>query len=125
MLVGVSQRKVCGVLQVSRSVLHERPRRESQRTAGDELLSARIARLIQQHPTFGYRRIWALLRFREKLPINRKTVYSVLRRRQWFVHQRRVTPRPRVKRWRSQTDRSDKRWAMDVTGLTWRRDRLP
>jgi len=115
--VGVSQRRACSVLEVARSVLHERPRRESQRAAGDELLLARIARLIEQHPTFGYRRIWALLHFREKLPINRKTVYSVLRRQQWFVHQRRTTPRPRVKRWRSQTEQSDHRWAMDVTHI--------
>ena len=117
MIVGVSQRKACQVLQVSRSALHERPRRESQRAAGDELLRVRIARLIEQHPTFGYRRIWALLRFREKLPINRKTVYGVLRRQQWFVHQRCITPRPRVKGWRSQTEQSDQRWAMDVTHI--------
>ena len=100
-IVGVSQRKTCQVLQVSRSVLHERPRRESQRAAGDELLRVRIAQLIEQHPTFGYRRIWALLRFREKLPINRKTVYGVLRRQQWrpsagriSIEDRRLQPAP-------------------------------
>jgi hypothetical protein len=26
------------------------------------------------HPTFGYRRIWAMLRFREGIRVNRKAV---------------------------------------------------
>jgi len=116
-IVGVSQRRACSVPEVSRSVLHGRPPRETQRAGGDELLRARIARLIEQHPTFGYRRIWALLRFGEKVLVYRKTVYGVLRRQQWFVHQRRITPRPRLRGWRSQTEHSDQRWAMDVTHI--------
>jgi hypothetical protein len=38
----------------------------------DEVLAQRLQRLIGQHPTFGYRRLWALLRFHEGLHINRK-----------------------------------------------------
>jgi hypothetical protein len=38
----------------------------------DEVLAARLQRLIAQHPTFGYRRLWALLRFHEGLRVNRK-----------------------------------------------------
>ena len=67
------------------------------------------------HPTFGYRRIWAMLRFREGVRVNRKAVYRILRLKGWFVHQRTVTPRPRVQKRRSRADRSDQRWAMDVT----------
>ena len=63
----------------------------------DDVLAERIARLIAVHPTFGYRQLWALLRFREGVRINRKAVYRVLRLKRWFVHQRSVTPRPRVK----------------------------
>jgi len=38
----------------------------------DELLAERIQRLIARHPTFGYRRLWALLRFAPRgLRINR------------------------------------------------------
>jgi hypothetical protein len=58
----------------------------------DELLAERIARLIALHPTFGYRRLWALLRFGDKVRVNRKAVYRVLRLKRWFVHQRSVTP---------------------------------
>jgi putative transposase len=83
----------------------------------DEVLAARIQRLIRLHPTFGYRRIWALLRFREGIRVNRKAVYRVLKLKSWFVHQRRVTPRPRVRGWPSRAARSNQRWAMDVTHI--------
>jgi putative transposase len=81
----------------------------------DERLAARIRRLIEKHPTFGYRRIWALLRFREGVRVNRKAVYRILQLKGWFVHQRRVAPRPRVQKRRSRAPRSNVRWAMDVT----------
>jgi len=75
------------------------------------------ATLDREHPTFGYRRLWALLRFHEGLRINRKAVYRVLVLKGWFVHQRRTTPRPRVQGRRSRASRSNERWAMDVTHI--------
>ncbi len=73
--------------------------------------------LIQQSPTFGSRRIWALLRFREGIVVNRKAVYRSLKRRGWLVHQRPCTPRPRVRGRISHAARSNERWAMDVTHI--------
>jgi hypothetical protein len=59
----VSERRVCGVLSVPRSAVRERsPKRRA--PVVDEVLAARLQRLIA-HPTFGYRRLWALLRFHE------------------------------------------------------------
>ena len=43
----------------------------------DEALAERLRQLIALHPTFGYRRLWALLRFAAGLKINRKAVYRV------------------------------------------------
>jgi putative transposase len=74
--------------------------------------------LIERHPTFGYRRLWALLRFGEGLRINRKAVYPVLNLKRWFVHQRVATPRPRVQCRRSRAQRSDERWTMDLTHVS-------
>jgi putative transposase len=71
--------------------------------------------LIELYPTFGYRRLWALPRFGEGLRVNRKAVYRILKVKGWFVHQRVATPRPRVQGRRSRAQRSDERWAMDVT----------
>jgi len=111
---GVSERRVCRVLRVPRSAVRERAN-PSRVPVVDEVLAARLHRLIVAHPTFGYRRLWALLRFREGLRINRKAVYRVLAVKGWFVHQRWTTPRPRVQGKRSRAARSNERWAMDMT----------
>ena len=54
-----------GVPVTSRAALVDASRnRESPRCAGgvDELLAERIRRLIELHPTYGYRLLWAMLR---------------------------------------------------------------
>ena len=100
---------------MSRSSLERRRAGARPAPKVDEVLAERIRRLIHEFPTFGYRRLWALLRFRDGVRVNRKTVYRILRLKGWFVHQRQVTPRPRVRVRRSRADASDERWAMDVT----------
>jgi putative transposase len=114
-LPGHSDRRVCKVLKVSRARLWARAVATAVAPRLDEVLAERLRQLITLHPTFGYRRLWALLRFGAGLKINRKAVYRVLRLKGWFVHQRTVTPRPRVQGLRSRAQRSDERWAMDVT----------
>ena len=112
-----SERRVCRILQVSRSSMRPCSRARSRKRRIDEVLAARIRELIHRFPTFGYRRIWAWLRYRDHLRINRKAVYRILKLKGWFVHQRQATPRPRARGWRSQADRSNARWSMDVTHI--------
>lgn len=81
------------------------------------MVTARLQELLTQHPTFGYRRLWALLRYGEGVPVNRKVIYRILKLKGWLVHQRPCTTRPRVRGWRSQTAASNQRWAMDVTRI--------
>ena len=50
--------------------------------------------------------------------INRKRIYRLLKRKRWLVHQREVTPRPRVQASVSRTEASDRRWAMDLTHVS-------
>jgi putative transposase len=112
---GESMRRVCRVLKFSRARLRARAVSVKVAPRLDEVLAGRIQRLIELHPTFGYRRLWALLRFGEGIRVNRKAVYRILKVKGWFVHQRVATPRPRVQGRRSRAQRSDERWAMDVT----------
>jgi putative transposase len=72
---------------------------------------------MQLHPTFGYRRLWVQWRFRDRLVVNRKAVYRGLKQQGWPVRQCVVTPRPRLRTWVSRADRSNERWAMDVTHI--------
>ena len=112
---GVSERRACAVLAVARATVRASPRAPRQAPGLAEWLVRELAALIQQHPTFGYRRLWALLRFRQGHPVSRKTVYRVLKRKHWLVHQRPCPARPRARRRRSRAERSNERWAMDVT----------
>lgn len=110
---------MCRVLDVNRAAMRYAPRPRN--VVLDEVLAERVQRLIRNHPTFGYRRLWALLRA-DGVKVNRKAVYRVLRLKGWFVHQRMVTPRPRVRGCVSRAQRSNERWAMDVTHIDCGRD---
>ena len=118
----VSERRACEVLSVPRSGLQARQDRPRRQQRIDVLLADRVHALILEHPTFGYRRIWAMLRFRQGLPVNIKTVYRLFKRKGWFVHQRVLTARPRAQGKRSRASRSNERWAMDVTHIDCGRD---
>ena len=71
---GISVRRACLLAQVQRATFHyqARPRPE------EESLVADITELAQQHPRYGYRRVWALLR--RKRTINRKRVHRLWKR---------------------------------------------
>jgi putative transposase len=114
---GVSERRSSQVLGVSRARLHRTKRQEKRRRAGIPPWTERLRQWVQQHPTFGYRRLWALLRFQDGVVVNRKAVYRLLKQKGWFVHQRVSTPRPRARGWTSRASRSNERWAMDVTHI--------
>ena len=112
-----SLRRICRVLDLSRSALYlpNAPKDGPATAVLDMDLAQRVHALIQEHPTFGYRRIWAMLRFGQNLPVNRKKVYRLMQLRHWMVRQRSVTPKPRVAQPKSITEQSNTRWAMDVT----------
>ena len=48
-------------------------------TRSTPALGSRIRALIRRHPTFGYRKLWALLRFSDGLLVNLKAVYRILK----------------------------------------------
>jgi putative transposase len=84
----VSERRACTVLDQPRStqrlVPAERP--------SDKPLVQRMLELVKEHPRFGYRRIWALLR-REGWRVNRKRVYRLWRKQGLKVPRRRKKKR--------------------------------
>jgi putative transposase len=83
---------------------------------GDAALLPRIQQLKAEHPFWGYRRIWASLRFVEQQPVNKKRVLRVLRE-----HQLLVRPNPRLKAKRSpmghkpKPTKPNERWGIDMT----------
>jgi putative transposase len=103
------------MINVSRSALTKRASRRSAVPPDDTGLEAVMKELIKKHPTYGYRKIWSLLYFREHIRVNKKKVYRIFRKNRWFVHFRPVTPKPRVEASRSRCEESNTRWAMDLT----------
>jgi putative transposase len=85
-------------------------------------MTERLRELARQHPTFGYRRLWALLRFADGLSINRKRVHRLVKLLRLQVKTRIATPRPRVRDSVSREESSNQRWAMDVTHIHCGRD---
>jgi putative transposase len=77
----------------------------------------RIHQRILRHPTDGYRRGWAMLRCSEGPLVNRQKGYRLMKINGWMLHQRSVTPQPRVQQLRSRTEASHQRWAMDLTHI--------
>jgi putative transposase len=60
----------------------QRSLRVLQRDAG---LLPRIRALKAEHPFWGYRRIWAYLRFVEQLPVNKKRIWRLMREHRLLV----------------------------------------
>jgi len=58
-----SERRVCRVLEVPRSSMRTAPVEKRLRRPLDAMLVERIRELIRRHPTFGYRKLWAFLRY--------------------------------------------------------------
>ena len=49
------------------------------RQENNTAILGRIRALKGEHPFWGYRRIWAYLKYREGLPINKKRIYRLMK----------------------------------------------
>jgi putative transposase len=91
--LAVSERRACQTVGQPRSTQRYRLRKRDR----DRLLVRRMYALVRQHPRYGYRRIWALLRG-EGHRVNRKKVYRLWRQEGFKV--------PRKQRKRTRLGRS-------------------
>jgi transposase InsO family protein len=82
----------------------------------NEAVVQRIRELKSDHPFWGYRRVWATLRFTDKITITQKRVLRLMR-----VHQLLVTPETTNKASRTPTKskprptQSNQWWGIDMT----------
>jgi transposase InsO family protein len=86
----VSQRRACRGLDLERSAVRYVPRHRDEALA----LAQRIEELAGEHPRYGYRRIWALLR-RQGWSVNKKAVHRLWRQAGLKLAGPRAFPRPR------------------------------
>jgi transposase InsO family protein len=113
---------VTDTLGLARSNIAERvkgvrPRRGPQIRDGDRELTAAIRRLVDARPTYGYRRIAALLKRERRAagaaPVNAKRVYRLMRRHGLLLARHTGRRRPREHDGQVATLRSNIRWCSD------------
>lgn len=106
----LSERRACGLASVHRSTKRYRSRRD-----GQDALRQRLRDLAGQHPRYGYRRLWVLLR-REGQHVNHKRVQRLYRLEGLAVRRKR---RKRIagtqRRPLTCPTRPDVHWCMDFT----------
>jgi putative transposase len=118
---------VTTTLGVARSNIIERrngtrPRRELQERAGDVELADAIRSLVDARPTYGYRRIAALLKRQRRsdgLPtVNTKRVYRLMKKHGLLLERHTGRRRAREHDGQVATIRSNTRWCSDVLEFT-------
>ena len=125
-------KRIAETLGVARSNLIERatgkrPKRGPQTRAGDGELAADIRRLVDTRPSYGYRRIAALLKRERRAaglgPVNAKRVYRLMKKDGLLLARHTGRRVPRTHGGTIMTSRSNVRWCSDVLEFTcWNGD---
>ncbi|RCH40164.1 HTH-like domain protein [Pseudomonas aeruginosa] len=106
---GISERRACQLIGLSRSVLRYQPRASVQNTE----LQAQLVELAQERRRFGYRRLHILLR-RAGVQVNHKRIYRLYRAAGLMVKRRHRRHGVAVERERlSLPSASNQVWSMD------------
>jgi transposase InsO family protein len=99
-----------------------RPRRGPQERPGDDELAGQIRRFVDQRPTYGYRRIAALLKRERRsdglAPVNAKRVYRLMKKHGLLLERHTGRRRPREHDGQVATIRSNCRWCSDALEFT-------
>lgn len=81
-------------------------------------LLARIKAIKEDHPLWGYRRIWAYLKYRQGISVNKKRVYRLLKDNNLIVtKQQRLRAKRGPTRPKPRADRPNQFWGIDMTKI--------
>jgi putative transposase len=78
----------------------------------------RIRQLKADHPAWGYRRVWAYLKYRDGLPVNRKRIYRLMQEQTLMVPPHwRLKAKRSAKRRKLRPKRPNRVWGIDMTKI--------
>ena len=117
----VSVSKLCRWFEFPRSTFYYRPPSPKSPKMDTELV-LELKRVIDEEPTYGVRRLTAMVRRGLGIPVNRKKVHRIVKLNHWQAIKRSKGKRPRVKGWISRAQHPNQRWAIDVTHIFCGRD---
>lgn len=116
-------KSITETLEVARSNIYERkggkqPARKPYRKAADLVLLPAIQFIVDQRPTYGYRRVHAILSRERHMnnlpPVNHKRVYRIMKRNNLLLQRHTGKPHGRTHTGKIITIRSNLRWCSDV-----------
>ena len=94
----------------------KRSRSKKVATEEQELLPI-IRRIKAEHPCWGYRRVWAYMKYREKLFVNKKRIYRIMKENKLLVPSTRHLKASRVERNKPRAERVNEYWGIDMTKI--------
>jgi transposase InsO family protein len=87
-------------------------------TARNQAILKRIEAIKRDHPAWGYRRVWAYLRYREGIEINKKRVYNLMKENRLLATQTRNNRAKRTPlRSKPRSVTPNKLWGTDMTKI--------
>ena len=90
--------------------------RRSVNSSANQALLKRIQQLKTEHPYWGYRRIWAYLKYHEKRPVNQKRIHRIMRQNNLLVPKNRKLKAPRkAVTHKPRTIEPNRYWGIDMT----------
>lgn len=103
---GLSVYRACQLVDLQRATFHYQPKEQY-----DAALLAELMEVAQEHPRYGYRRAWALLRRKQR--VNRKRVHRLWKRAQLQVKRRKRTHDSKVRTHQLIATEPNHIWAYD------------
>lgn len=115
----VSMKKLCMWFGVARSTVYYKKsiKQTTISKALDEVLVQKIRSIIEANPTFGVRRITALIRRQMEKAVNRKKIHRIIKVNGWQVRKKAHGFKQRAKGMSSKAQCSNERWAIDATSI--------
>jgi putative transposase len=93
-------------------------RRCLKRKEQDKQILPQIEQIKSEHPFWGYRRVWARLKFHHGLKINEKRVHRIMKENKLTIQQRAALKATRTIRAKPKAEKPNQFWGIDMT-KTW------
>ena len=88
------------------------------RRQNSRALLEHIGTIKTDHPAWGYRRVWAYLKYRDGMPVNRKRIYRLMKDNSLLVEPNwRLTAARTSKRRKLRAKRPNQVWGIDMTKI--------
>lgn len=126
---GFSIKKICETLGINRSLYYRKEQpfdnnHNNHESDDDKVILKQIMEICDKHPYWGYRRVTAWLKNREKISINHKRIYRLMKENNFLVPQKRYKAKRESGKKKPKPNKLNQWWGIDMTkfmveGVGW------